>query len=65
MDNDHPPRETGGCSVCLMEKVEIIIQPCGHVCLCRDCANCLMLKDPKRCPICRRGIQKIQNVYLS
>ena len=56
---------SGCCSVCLIEKVEIIIQPCGHACTCRDCANVIMQNVERKCPICRHSIKKIQNVYLS
>ena len=56
---------SGCCSVCLIEKVEVIIQPCGHACICRDCANILMQNVERKCPICRHSIKKIQNVYLS
>ena len=53
------------CSVCLTEIVEVVIQPCGHVCVCKDCANKLMENPVKNCPICRNKIKRIQNVYLS
>ena len=56
---------SGHCSVCLNEKIEVIIQPCGHACICRDCANILMQSVERKCPICRHSIKKIQNVYLS
>ena len=28
---------TNKCSVCLGNPVEVVLQPCGHVCLCLDC----------------------------
>ena len=65
-DNSVANEKGGLCSVCLVEKVEVIIQPCSHVCLCRDCAKSILEKAmEKKCPICRRSIIKIQNVYLS
>ena len=55
----------GQCSVCLAEIAEVIIQPCGHVCICRDCADTIMENVDRKCPICRGRMKKIQNVYLS
>ena len=65
LDSNDGKVDSGLCSVCLTEKVEVIIQPCGHVCVCRDCAAVLIENIEKKCPICRRTIQKTQNVYLS
>ena len=55
----------GQCSVCLAEIAEVVIQPCGHVCICRDCADTIMENIDRKCPICRGRIKRIQNVYLS
>ena len=64
-DVDQKGTIKGSCSVCLVETAEVIIQPCGHVCMCRDCSNTLMENGDKKCPICRSKIKRIQNVYLS
>ena len=53
------------CSICLNETVAVIIQPCGHACLCKDCAKKLIENYAQRCPICRNKIRRIQNVYMS
>ncbi|KAJ6644431.1 Mitochondrial E3 ubiquitin protein ligase 1 [Pseudolycoriella hygida] len=41
------------CVVCVSNPKEVICLPCGHVCLCEDCA--LQIKD--FCPICRAKIE--------
>ncbi|EDV96805.1 mitochondrial E3 ubiquitin protein ligase 1 [Drosophila grimshawi] len=40
------------CVVCSTNPKEIILLPCGHVCLCEDCAQ----KIDVTCPVCRSKI---------
>ncbi|XP_037933704.1 mitochondrial E3 ubiquitin protein ligase 1 [Teleopsis dalmanni] len=40
------------CVVCSMNPKEIIILPCGHVCICEDCSE----KIRETCPVCRSQI---------
>jgi ankyrin repeat protein/serine/threonine protein kinase len=42
------PREEPKCCVCIERRPNIIMHPCGHLCLCENCAL-----DIDRCPICR------------
>merc|ERR1719357_1190568 len=59
------------CKVCLVSEVEVILQPCGHLCLCEPCSlsirshfltnrlRDLMFGGPvprTPCPICRQPI---------
>ena len=53
------------CNVCMADTREVVVQPCGHVCLCRNCALKIMSDFDRKCPICRRKIKKIQNIYMS
>jgi len=39
----------GACCVCQAAGAAAVNVPCGHVCLCADCAR----RAPARCPICR------------
>jgi len=41
------------CVVCVSNPKEVICLPCGHVCLCEDCA----LKIKQSCPVCRAKIE--------
>eukprot|EP01122_Echinamoeba_exundans_P016212 TRINITY_DN8147_c0_g1_i1.p1 TRINITY_DN8147_c0_g1~~TRINITY_DN8147_c0_g1_i1.p1 ORF type:complete len:513 (+),score=63.92 TRINITY_DN8147_c0_g1_i1:74-1612(+) len=47
--------------VCLSEKRKFLCVPCGHLCLCNDCAQ--LLENSKKCPLCRQAIHHLQRVY--
>ena len=54
-DGDNPEQE---CLVCLTERKDTLIMPCGHLCVCGDCGKGLV--DAKHtCPICRGAIQSL------
>ena len=53
------------CSVCLGDIRQVALQPCGHLCLCRDCAKIIASQQDRKCPICRQKIKKFQNIYPS
>ncbi|XP_030764185.1 mitochondrial E3 ubiquitin protein ligase 1-like [Sitophilus oryzae] len=48
------------CVVCKSNPIEMIILPCGHVCLCEDCADDIT----DLCPICRRNIEMKSVAYV-
>ena len=48
------------CVVCLEEKREMVLVPCGHACVCEGCSGTLAL-----CPICRATIEKAVKMYAS
>ena len=56
-----PGRE---CAVCLQGDAEIscwvMLRPCGHVCVCRECAAGL-----KECPKCRQDVVEFISAYLN
>ena len=42
------------CIVCMTGVKEVLLEPCGHVCLCRDCAERMRLPSGRvKCPVCR------------
>ncbi|KAK5645563.1 hypothetical protein RI129_006863 [Pyrocoelia pectoralis] len=49
------------CVVCKVNPKEVILLPCGHVCLCEDCSD----EISDLCPICREVIDKKTAAYLS
>jgi len=56
------------CVVCMGEKAEYILLPCGHLCLCGDCKSGFRPHGSggsglTACPKCRASIDKIQKVY--
>ena len=46
------------CCVCLDSQIEVMCDPCGHVCVCKGCA-----RDLKACPLCREGIRCVKPVF--
>jgi len=49
------------CCVCMDEiKYKIVLVPCGHARICAVCVDKLIIK---RCPLCRRIIQKYMRYY--
>lgn len=47
------------CVVCLVEPADHVLLPCGHVCVCKSCADLL-----KTCPMCREVISENKHVYF-
>jgi len=52
------------CSVCLGDVRQVALQPCGHVCLCKECARTISAQQDRKCPVCRQKVTKFENVYL-
>ena len=52
---DEGNKEEKNCVICLINKVEWIIAPCGHKCLCSTCG--VKYKEPnQKCPICKEPV---------
>ncbi|XP_049776401.1 mitochondrial E3 ubiquitin protein ligase 1-like [Schistocerca cancellata] len=49
------------CIVCRTNPREIILLPCGHVCLCETCGQNIH----NTCPVCRNHFERKAPVYLS
>ena len=65
-------RESGGaaadqnCSVCLTNPLEMLLKPCGHICICHRCLTQLNNSSSQpKCPICREDVINTERVYLS
>lgn len=56
------------CSICMDKDANIACVPCGHLCLCVDCAVLLLDQtQPKTgvpCPICRAGVRTFQQIFI-
>lgn len=50
------------CRVCFGETIDVVLLPCGHLCICSGCAA--KLRD-RLCPICRAKIKRVTQVYRS
>ncbi|CAG5118363.1 unnamed protein product, partial [Candidula unifasciata] len=48
------------CKICMLEEVEVVFVPCGHLVCCHDCSFKLSL-----CPICRAEIESSMRAYMS
>ena len=46
--------------LCCERPRAVLLQPCHHLCLCRDCAARVA-----ECPMCRAAIRRRVNVFLS
>lgn len=49
------------CLACLSNPREVVLLPCGHVCVCADCS--LLIQE--RCPVCREPVIDTQVVFLA
>jgi len=50
----------GECAVCIDAKANHAMVPCGHCCLCRDCAR---ENEFTECPICRCQVSTVMSIY--
>lgn len=51
------------CVVCMARARSVLIRPCGHMCMCDECAITLMDTSHKKCPCCRTGFYKKNLVF--
>jgi hypothetical protein len=47
------------CVICLCTEREIVLHPCMHCCLCKEC---YLMLPRKRCPLCRKVITDVRNI---
>ena len=66
---DNPPptapsaeQDTSECVICLAALSQYAIIPCGHLCLCEDCAQ-MSTTSLDKCPICREKIVSKLRIY--
>ncbi|KAL0106086.1 hypothetical protein PUN28_016072 [Cardiocondyla obscurior] len=57
---DRDLRDDQICVVCKTNAREIILLPCGHVCICEDCSSSIS----DNCPICRTQIIQKAAAYI-
>lgn len=52
--------ESTQCNICLTNKKKYACVPCGHLCMCGDCAN----KINGGCPICKNKFTDIIKIFM-
>jgi len=45
------------CTICMTNKVDTIVLPCKHMCLCVGCAKDLQDRKDSKCPMCRTTVE--------
>ena len=54
------------CVLCMVRPIEMLMQPCGHVCLCRNAPACVGQRTAlSECPICRVAVTGTQRVFMA
>jgi len=54
------------CVICLAMNADIIIIPCGHVCLCKEDADKLVTNmQLVECPLCKQQVTSTNKVFLN
>ena len=56
---DDEPVSPRLCCVCLERRIQVVVIPCGHACMCRKCSFRL-----SKCPVCRLDIQAQHRFYM-
>lgn len=60
--NSPSMNEDFACIVCLSQLREVVMLPCGHICLCYDCS--VQLRG-RPCPVCQQHVNDVCLVYIS
>eukprot|EP01111_Echinosteliopsis_oligospora_P016414 TRINITY_DN6815_c0_g1_i1.p1 TRINITY_DN6815_c0_g1~~TRINITY_DN6815_c0_g1_i1.p1 ORF type:complete len:358 (-),score=64.72 TRINITY_DN6815_c0_g1_i1:51-1124(-) len=63
-DSDFDNSRSFLCSICLERTVSCIYLPCRHISNCSPCAKSVVQSSDKKCPLCRRDIENVFDVYL-
>ena len=62
-NHEEKNRDKQLCCICLLNKIGTICIPCGHACMCKKCSN--DYDKTNACPICRKEIQNIFDMFIS
>lgn len=52
------------CAICLDQRKSMALVPCGHVCLCDGCAEVVMNRPRRTCPLCTQAVESRMRVYF-
>jgi hypothetical protein len=51
------------CAICYKNKINILLEPCCHMCLCEQCLSELS-NYSRYCPICRQAFDNSKKIYF-
>lgn len=54
--NANANMEGKDCTICLTNKINTVVLPCKHMCLCLECATDLKERNNQKCPMCRQNV---------
>jgi len=57
----HNEEQKHVCVVCLTEPKCVLLMPCQHLCVCKDCS---MRGELNKCPLCRKYVHQKMDVYF-
>ena len=70
--DEKAPENTTSCSICMDNKPNIVLLPCGHCSSCKTCfikhitgqSECIFTLHNFKCFICRTPVEKAQPIYM-
>jgi len=60
---DDEDGETGMCVLCLDNRADSAVVPCGHMCGCHECLLAVKSSAKAECPMCRGPMSSIIRIY--
>jgi len=61
-NSDTPSSDNDECQICMENKKNVAIVPCGHMTCCVDC-SINTFKDKLECPMCRGEVSDVLTVF--
>lgn len=54
------------CGICFTNTINIILNPCGHVTICKDCIENMIQhsNESVKCPLCNHNIEMYNDIFL-
>ena len=53
------------CGICVKNKVDTVMLPCGHQYHCYECIQRMSVQQRRMCPICRKSVSQIIKTFMS
>lgn len=64
-NNSSSTSSQGKCVICLDERADHMAVPCNHVAFCQSCSTQSMTHSDRKCPLCRKDIDRISKIFLA